>query len=173
VKYIESGVNLPVRIPLTLRHVSNIIVSRHNITQNPSQQFKELRLIGRFPHSKRSRVFDRDFWMGKSGRDFLFVICPVLDDIIQIRIGKCNVENIKCRMPCVQKKGLPAKLVSVMQEVNKGWESTVPPGFLVNCPNTVFDDILVPIIQHIFAQRAYNSRFLNRGCVISYVSPTN
>ena len=49
----------------------------------------------------------------------------------------------------------------------------VPPGFLVNWVNTVFDHILVLIIQHRFALHAYNSLFLNRGTGISYVLPTN
>ena len=49
----------------------------------------------------------------------------------------------------------------------------LPPDSLANFPNTVSDDILVPIIQHKFVQHAYNSLSLNRGTEISCISPTN
>jgi hypothetical protein len=50
-------------------------------------------------------------------------------------------------------------------------ELAVPPGVRVNCLDIVFDDTLVPIIQHIFVQRACSLLFLNRDSGISSVSP--
>jgi len=57
------------------------------------------------------------------------------------------------------------------ERVEDGFGGTVPPDPLVNCSNTVSDDILVRTIQHRFPQHACNSLFPNCGTVISWVSP--
>jgi len=110
-KYIESSVSHVVRIQLTLRDISNLMISTNDVTQNLGQQSKEFCLVGRFPHSERFRVFDLDLSISNSQTDYWLVISSVFDNVIQIGIGKSGVEDVKGCVTCVQEKGLGKKLV--------------------------------------------------------------